>query len=97
MSIHKAALRISAGLVPFHAADSVRSGDRNVAQDTALVVDHVAVAAADSLGLFDDPVEALGAGVGDVLGERDQDGWPPGLDGLANRAASGSRASIAAS
>jgi hypothetical protein len=27
-----------------------------VAQDTALVVDHVAVAAADPLGLFDDPV-----------------------------------------
>src|SRR5215217_3882699 len=60
----------------------LRSGDRNVAQDTALVVDHVAVAAADSLGLFDDPVEAFGAGVGGVLGERDQDGWPPGLDGV---------------
>jgi hypothetical protein len=40
-----------------------------VAQDTALVVDHVAIAAADPLGLFDDPVEALGAGVGGVLGK----------------------------
>jgi murein DD-endopeptidase MepM/ murein hydrolase activator NlpD len=40
------------------------------------------VAAADPLGLFDDPVETLGAGIGDILGERDQDGWPPGLDGF---------------
>ena len=46
-----------------------------MAQDTALVVDHVAVAAADSLGLFDNPVEALGAGIRGLLGERDQNGW----------------------
>jgi hypothetical protein len=42
-----------------------------------VVVDHVAVAAADPSGLLDDAVEALGAGVGGVLGEGDQDGWPP--------------------
>ena len=51
--------------MPVHAADSW-SGDRDVAQDTALVVDHVAEAAADPLGLLDDPVEAFGAGVGDA-------------------------------
>ena len=32
-----------------------------MAQVTALVVDHVAVAAADPIGLFDDAVEALGS------------------------------------
>src|SRR5919107_4529994 len=37
--------------------------------------------AADALDLFDDAVEALRAGVGDLLGERDGDGRPPGLDG----------------
>jgi hypothetical protein len=29
-----------------------------------LIVDHVAVSAADPLGLFDDAVEAFGAGIG---------------------------------
>ena len=60
----------------------MRSGDRNVAQDTTLVIDHVAIAAADPLSLFNDAVEAFGAGVGGVLGERDQDCWPPRLDGF---------------
>jgi hypothetical protein len=46
-----------------------------------LVVDHVAVVA-DLLGLLDDAVEAIGGGVGGVLGEDDQDRWPPGLDGF---------------
>jgi hypothetical protein len=32
----------------------LRSGDRDVAQNTTLVVDHVAVAAAGSFDLFDD-------------------------------------------
>ena len=45
-----------------------------------MVVDHVPVAAAGAFDLFDDPVEPLGAGVRDVLGEGDQDGRPPGLD-----------------
>jgi len=62
-----------------------------------LIVDHVAIAAADTLGLFDDPVEASVLGVGGVLGERDQDGCPPGLDVSASRVASGSWASRAAS
>jgi hypothetical protein len=53
-----------------------------VAEDTALVVGEVAISAADSLGLFDDPVEPFGAGVGHAFGERDEDGWPPSLDGL---------------
>src|SRR5829696_5149011 len=69
------------GVSAVHAADFLRSADCNVAQDTALVVDHVAVAATDALGLFDDPVEHFGAGVGHVVGERDQDRRPPGLDG----------------
>ena len=43
---------------------SLRSGDRDVAEDTALVVVHVAVAAADAFGLFDDPIEPLGACIG---------------------------------
>ena len=51
-------------------------------QDTTLVVDHVSVAAADAFGLFDDAVEAFAAGVGDLLGGGDLDGWPPGLDGF---------------
>jgi hypothetical protein len=42
-----------------------------VAQDTALVVDHVAVAAADPFGLLDYAVESFGAGVGGVLGKGD--------------------------
>ena len=53
-----------------------------MAQDTALIVDHVAVAAADPLGLLDDAVEALSAGIGGVLAEGDQDGRPPRLDGF---------------
>ena len=53
-----------------------------MAQDTTLIADHIAIAAADPLGLVDDPVEAFGAGVGGVLGEGDQDGWPPRLDRL---------------
>jgi hypothetical protein len=36
-------------------------------------------------------------GVGGVLGERDQDGWPQGLDVSASRVASGSWLSTAAS
>jgi hypothetical protein len=48
--------------------------------DTALVVDHVAVAAAGSLDLFDDPVEPFGSGVVDVDEQCGEDGWPPGLD-----------------
>jgi hypothetical protein len=39
----KRALRISAGLIPFMLLISA-VGDRNVAQETALVVNHVAVA-----------------------------------------------------
>lgn len=42
--------------------------------DAPSVVVHVGESAADALGLLDDPVEALGAGVGDVLGEGYQDG-----------------------
>ena len=53
-----------------------------MAQDTALVIDHVAIAAADPLGLLDHPVEPSCASVGHVVGERDQDRWPPCLDGL---------------
>jgi hypothetical protein len=49
---------------------------------SALVVDHVAVAGSRPAWLFDDPIEALGAGAGAVLGERDQDGRPTGLDGF---------------
>ena len=76
----------------------MRSGDRDVAEDTALVVGEVAISAADSLGLFDDPVEPFGAGVGHGFGECDEDGWPPSLDGLcASRVVSGIAASIAAS
>jgi hypothetical protein len=45
-----------------------------VGEDTPLVVDHVAVAAAGSLDLFDDPVEPFGAGIGDVLAQCDEDG-----------------------
>jgi hypothetical protein len=52
-----------------------------VGEDTPLVVDHVAVAAAGSLDLFDDPVEPFGSGVVDIVNERGEDGWPPGLDG----------------
>ena len=52
-----------------------------MAEDTALVVVHVAVAAADALDLFDDPVEAFGAGVIDVFEQGGEDGWPPGRDG----------------
>ena len=37
-----------------------------MAEDTALVVVQVAVAAADALGLFDGPVEPFGAGVVDM-------------------------------
>jgi hypothetical protein len=53
-----------------------------VGEDMALVVGHVPEAEADSLGLFDDPVEDFRAGVGDLLGQGDQDGRPPGLDGV---------------
>ena len=55
-------------------------GDRDVGEDTPLVVDHVSVAAAGSLDLFDDPVEPFGSGVVDVVEEGDEDGGPPGLD-----------------
>lgn len=48
--------------------------------DAPSVVVHVGEAASDTLGLLDDPVEALGAGVGHVLGERDEHRWPPGVD-----------------
>ena len=41
--------------------------------DAASVVLHVGEPASDTLGLLDDPVEALGSGVRDVVGERDQD------------------------
>ena len=53
--------------------------------------------AADPFGLLDDAVEAFGAGVGGVLGEGDQDGWPPRLDGFGQRGGFGGWASIAAS
>jgi hypothetical protein len=53
-----------------------------VAEDTALVVGLRPEPAPDTLGLFDHPVEALGAGIADIVGERDQDRWPPGFDGL---------------
>ena len=52
-----------------------------MAEDTALVVVHVAVAAADAFDLFDDPVEAFGAGVVDVVAQGGEDGGPPGLNG----------------
>ena len=38
-----------------------------MAQDTALVIDHVAIAAADPLGLLDHPVESFCASVGHVV------------------------------
>src|SRR5947209_13033760 len=60
---------------------SSRSGDCDVGHNASLVVVHVAKPAADTLDLFDDSVEALGAGIGDLLGQRDGDGGPPGLDG----------------
>ena len=41
-----------------------------MAQNTTLIVDHVAVAAAGSLDLFDDPVESFGSGVVDIVHER---------------------------
>jgi hypothetical protein len=47
----------------------LRSGDRDVGEDTPLVVDHVAVAAAGSLA-FDDPAEPFGLGVVDIVEER---------------------------
>jgi hypothetical protein len=68
-----------------------------VAQDTALVIDHVAIAAADPHGLLDHPVEPLCAGVGHGLGERDRDRRPPCLDVRASLVVSGMAASIAAS
>jgi hypothetical protein len=51
-----------------------------VAEDTTLVVDHVAVAASDPLGLLDDPVEPLSAGIVDIFEKSGQDCRPPGLD-----------------
>jgi hypothetical protein len=51
-----------------------------VGEDTPLVVDHVAVAAAGAFDLFDDPVEPFGAGIRHILEQRDQDRGPPGLD-----------------
>jgi hypothetical protein len=48
----------------------------------AFVVVHVPVAAAGAFHLFDDPVEALGAGVGDAVLQGDGDVRPPGLDGV---------------
>ena len=51
-----------------------------MAEDTTLVVDHVAVAASDPLGLLNDPVEALSAGIVDMLEKSCQDCRPPGLD-----------------
>ena len=47
-----------------------------------MVVVHVAVAAADAFGLFDDPVEPFGSGVRRTLGEGHEDGGPPRLDGV---------------
>ena len=59
---------------------SLPSGEGDVDHDAPSVVVHVGEAASDTLGLLDDPVEALGAGVGHVLGERDEHRWPPGVD-----------------
>lgn len=60
---------------------SSRSGDCDVGHD--------AVSAADTLDVFDDVIEALGAGVGDLLGQGDQDGRPPGFDGCGQPAGFG--------
>jgi len=49
--------------------------------DTAFVVGLVAVAAADPLELFDDPVVALGSGVGHAGKQKRLDARPPGFDG----------------
>jgi hypothetical protein len=58
----------------------LRSGDRDVAEDTALAVDHVAVAASDPLGVIDDPVEPFSVGIVDIFEKGGEDGRPPGLD-----------------
>jgi hypothetical protein len=52
-----------------------------VGEDTPLVVDHIAVAAAGSLDLFDDPIEPFGSGVVDIVNECGENGWPPVLYG----------------
>jgi hypothetical protein len=49
------------------------------AEDTALAVDHVAVARL--LGSLAKAAQAFSAGVGGVLDGGDHDGWPQGLDG----------------
>lgn len=50
-------------------------------EDTALVVVDVSESAGETLGVLDDAVEALGAGVGDVELDEHLDVRPPGLDG----------------
>ena len=49
-------------------------------EDTAFVVVHVAVPAACSIDLFDDPVEALSSGIGNSGFEEDFDVGPPSFD-----------------
>jgi hypothetical protein len=75
----------------------LRSGDRDVAEDTALVVLHRPVAAGDPLGLLDDPVKPFGGGIGVGLREGDQDGRPPVWTVWASLVVSDITASIAAS
>jgi hypothetical protein len=73
------------------------SGDRNVAHDTTLMVDQVAVAAADPLGSLDNAVEAFVAGIGACSVSATTMAGHQVWMVLANRVASGSWAYIAAS
>jgi hypothetical protein len=75
----------------------LRSGDRDVAADTTLVIDHVPVAAPDPLGLLDDPVEPFSAGIVDTFEKSSRDCWPQVWIVPASRVASGNWAWIAAS
>jgi len=57
------------------------SGDRDVGHDAPLVVAEVAEAAGDTLDVLDNPVEALGAGVGHPELQEDEDVRPPRFHG----------------
>lgn len=76
---------------------SSRSGDCDLGHDALLVVVHVAKSAADTLDLFDSSVEAFGACIGDLLGQRDDDGWAPGSMVVARRVVSSMSARAQAS
>jgi hypothetical protein len=53
-----------------------------VQSDAATIVAAVAEPVGGALDVFDLPVEALGAGIGDLCLEEDEDRWPPGFDRL---------------